>query len=425
MMAAFGVLQYAAAVPALPYRDAWFAAADRMLGIDWPALHAWTWAHRSVAEILTLAYPLLLLQLLPALVVLAFLDSNALRRFLAANFVVMMVTIACSVVLPAAGAMAWFHPALTPITPDSYPAQLELVRGGALRVIDPDHEVGLIQFPSIPRRPCRSDRIGILAHALVDRSGGVVGRGFDRRVRARNGRSPRHRCAGGRRAGDCGAISRRTLRRREPAAPDLDAAPCVEPSLKRLGQHARPATLTHRPASVGQQALPSAWFGARPCGAAPAGDSACDSSSPKCWKISISGRHYSSIAQAARDAGPPAAPTPHPFNSQSDRRRLCRQSIKAVADPVRSALSTGYSYPERIPGPVSDAEPNHRHKPILRPYSRAATRRLSSTGEPRRRTENVKESKTCPFRRGLRAAPRRRHRADTNGSIVTGISHPG
>jgi membrane-associated phospholipid phosphatase len=135
-------------VPALPYRDAWFAAADRMIGIDWPALHAWTWAHRFVAETLTLAYPLLLLQLLPALFVLAFLDGEATRRFLAANFVVMMATMACSVVLPAAGAMAWFHPALTPITPDSYPAQLELVRSGALRVIDTDHEVGLIQFPS-------------------------------------------------------------------------------------------------------------------------------------------------------------------------------------------------------------------------------------------------------------------------------------
>ncbi len=148
IMAASAVLQYAAAVPALPYRDAWFAAADQTLGVDWSALHAWTWAHPFVEATQAGAYSLLIPQLFPALIVLTFLDREALRRFLTANFVVMIMTIAFSIVLPAAGAMAWYHPALTPITPESYPAQLELIRNGALRTIQMGHLVGLIQFPS-------------------------------------------------------------------------------------------------------------------------------------------------------------------------------------------------------------------------------------------------------------------------------------
>jgi hypothetical protein len=148
MMMASAVLQYAAAVPAFPYIDRWIAAADTMIGFDWLALHAWTWSHPLAAHAQTYAYGLLLPQLFPALFLLARFDARALQRFLVANVTVMMITIAISLVIPAAGAMAWFHPAATPITPESYPVQLDLVRSGALRAVDARAMVGLIQFPS-------------------------------------------------------------------------------------------------------------------------------------------------------------------------------------------------------------------------------------------------------------------------------------
>lgn len=148
MLSAMSVLQYAAAVPASPYIDRSLAAADAAIRFDWLAFYAWTWDHPLVADAQTYAYRLLLPQLVPVLIVLAVLDARAVDRFVRANFVVIALTLSVSAVIPAAGAMAWFHPAHTPITPDSYPVQLDLVRSGALRTLDTRSIVGLIQFPS-------------------------------------------------------------------------------------------------------------------------------------------------------------------------------------------------------------------------------------------------------------------------------------
>lgn len=151
----FGLLcSYAAAVTAMPYRDAELLAIDRWLGFDRTSyLRIFTDSPWKV-HLSNFIYLSMLPQL--ALTPLFLIITNRmehLQRFVAAYGIALFSTIAIFVFVPAVGAFVYFD-----LTPAQYAAlpidvytparTLDALRSGGLKIIRLDNLEGLIAFPS-------------------------------------------------------------------------------------------------------------------------------------------------------------------------------------------------------------------------------------------------------------------------------------
>jgi membrane-associated phospholipid phosphatase len=138
-----------------PLLDVQFAHADAALGLDWPAVLAFTDAHPRFGAALRLAYHSSMLQLVAVLVVLA--AAGQVKRL--GNFLILftatgLVTILMSIAFPAAGAFVFHDPpaALRDVVGQAagiwHLEHFQALRSGAMRTIDPSAIEGLITFPS-------------------------------------------------------------------------------------------------------------------------------------------------------------------------------------------------------------------------------------------------------------------------------------
>lgn len=151
----FGLLcSYAAAVAAMPYRDAELLAIDQWLGFDRTSyLRVFTDSPWKV-DLSNFIYLSMLPQLaLTPLFLIITKRMEHLQRFVAAYGIALISTIAIFVFVPAVGAFVYFD-----LTPAQYAAlpidvytparTLDALRSGSLKIIRLDNLEGLIAFPS-------------------------------------------------------------------------------------------------------------------------------------------------------------------------------------------------------------------------------------------------------------------------------------
>jgi hypothetical protein len=155
LIVVFGLLcSYAAAVTAMPYRDAELLAIDQWLGFDRASyVNLFTDSPWKV-HLSNIVYLAMLPQL--AIVPFALIMANRmarLQRFVAAYGIALITTIAIFVFVPAVGAFVYFD-----LTPAQYAAlpidvytparSLDALRSGAMKMIHLNDLEGLIAFPS-------------------------------------------------------------------------------------------------------------------------------------------------------------------------------------------------------------------------------------------------------------------------------------
>jgi membrane-associated phospholipid phosphatase len=151
----FGLLcTYAAAVMAMPYRDAELLAADQWLGFDRTSYVKFFTASLWRAHLSDFIYLAMLPQL--AIVPFALIVTSRMeqfQRFVAAYGIALISTIAIFVFVPAVGAFVYFD--LTPAQYATLPVEvytpartLDALRSGAMNTIRLDNLEGLIAFPS-------------------------------------------------------------------------------------------------------------------------------------------------------------------------------------------------------------------------------------------------------------------------------------
>jgi membrane-associated phospholipid phosphatase len=148
-------LSYLAAAANLPLQDHLFDAADRALGLDWRALLDWMNASPVIYAVLHPIYLSLTLQMTTAVLCLAFTGRFLRLRIYMLSFILAaFITIAISVLLPAAGAWPYYalnaadSPHLTPAVSTSWPVFYGL-RDGSFRALTAAGSQGIISFPSL------------------------------------------------------------------------------------------------------------------------------------------------------------------------------------------------------------------------------------------------------------------------------------
>jgi PAP2 superfamily len=149
-------LSYIAASLDLPLRDTWFDAADRALGLDWPALLAWMDAHSSLHPLFRIVYFSLMPQTVVVVLVLALAGRLAwLRVFVLAFLTAALTTITIAAFVPAEGVWG-FYKLSAAAYPDIVPATREIhlpvflgLRDGSFRLLMATGAQGIITFPSL------------------------------------------------------------------------------------------------------------------------------------------------------------------------------------------------------------------------------------------------------------------------------------
>jgi membrane-associated phospholipid phosphatase len=148
-------LSYLAASTNLPLQDHAFDAIDRALGLDWKALLAWMNASPKVHAVLSVIYGSLALQMTTVVLCLAFSGRLLwLRVYTLAFFFAAVISIAVSVVLPAAGVWPSYgltaadSPYVLPVVSTSWPVFYGL-RDGTFRLLVAAGSEGIITFPSL------------------------------------------------------------------------------------------------------------------------------------------------------------------------------------------------------------------------------------------------------------------------------------
>jgi PAP2 superfamily len=148
-------LSYIAASATFPLQDHALDVIDRALGLDWKALLAWMNASPRAHAVLGPIYASLTLQMTTVVLCLAFSGRLMwLRVYTLAFFFAALISIAVSMVLPAAG--AWPHYGLTaadspnilPTASTSWPVFYGL-RDGTFRTLVAVGSEGIITFPSL------------------------------------------------------------------------------------------------------------------------------------------------------------------------------------------------------------------------------------------------------------------------------------
>jgi hypothetical protein len=148
-------LSYLAASANFPLHDHAFDAIDRALGLDWKALLAWMNSAPAIHAVLRPIYLSLTLQMTTVVLCLAFSGRLVWLRVYTLAFVfAALVSIAVSVVLPAAGAWPYFgltaadSPHILPVVSTSWPV-FDGLRDGTFRALGGVDSEGIITFPSL------------------------------------------------------------------------------------------------------------------------------------------------------------------------------------------------------------------------------------------------------------------------------------
>jgi PAP2 superfamily len=147
-------LSYIATSANLPLWDHGFDAIDRALGLDWKGFLAWMNASPLICGILWPIYLSLTVQMTTVVLCLAFSGHLLwLRVYTLAFIFAVLVSIAVSAVLPAAGAWPYYGLAtedwhLLPAVSTSWPVFYGL-RDGTLRTMVAVGSEGIITFPSL------------------------------------------------------------------------------------------------------------------------------------------------------------------------------------------------------------------------------------------------------------------------------------
>ena len=147
-------LSYIAASANAPLWDHWLDAFDRAVGFDWKALLAWMNAAPAVYAVLRPIYLSLTLQMTIVVLCLAFSGRLLwLRVYTLAFLCVVLVSIAISAVLPAAGVWPYYgltaaDAQIVPAVSTSWPVFYGL-RDGSFRLLVAVGSEGIITFPSV------------------------------------------------------------------------------------------------------------------------------------------------------------------------------------------------------------------------------------------------------------------------------------
>lgn len=141
--------QYLAVAVKRPLVDPYLAAADTFLGVHVPSLAAWTRAHPTVSELLTLSYFTLLPQFALPLFVLGvyYRDRERLWEYVFHFHLCAIVTVASLAIFPAACAFTFYGFEST-INQARFVEQFAGFRDGRLTVIDFRNLEGLVSMPS-------------------------------------------------------------------------------------------------------------------------------------------------------------------------------------------------------------------------------------------------------------------------------------
>jgi membrane-associated phospholipid phosphatase len=138
----------------LPLIDGELAAADRYLGMDWPASLKWMNEHFLLAGLLQHAYRSLFWQAIAVILILSVSGRHRrLQVFLLAFQFTALAASAISGILPAFGAYEFYqivpaeHPAFTPAVTTAHVAELLNLRGAA-PLVRLDDLNGIVTFPS-------------------------------------------------------------------------------------------------------------------------------------------------------------------------------------------------------------------------------------------------------------------------------------
>jgi hypothetical protein len=102
-IAVASVLEYYLATSPAPLGDGWLIAADRAIGVDWPALCGWSEAHPGARAVLEFAYFGLLMECGVVVVVTGLFYPRRARRFTTALILSSLFTIPLLWVFPVAG----------------------------------------------------------------------------------------------------------------------------------------------------------------------------------------------------------------------------------------------------------------------------------------------------------------------------------
>ena len=143
-----GPAQYPAVALGFPEADPWLSAADAALGVDVPAIRAWTASHPALVPVLTLAYYSLLPQFMLPIVVLGFLrEREPLWEYVFHFHVCLTVTLVGVALWPAACAFTYYgFDSLLDQT--RFINHFAALRAGTFGDVRFDDIEGLISFPS-------------------------------------------------------------------------------------------------------------------------------------------------------------------------------------------------------------------------------------------------------------------------------------
>jgi hypothetical protein len=145
-VAVAAVLSYLVTTLNRPLIDDQLVAADRTLGLDWPAMYGWIAAHPRLHDVLCLAYASLIPQMILLQVVLHF--RGDIERGRELTWLLIATSLGCILLsgpFPAVGAFGYFHTEID----QPYVQQFLALRDGTLRAIDLGRAEGLVQCPSL------------------------------------------------------------------------------------------------------------------------------------------------------------------------------------------------------------------------------------------------------------------------------------
>jgi membrane-associated phospholipid phosphatase len=161
----------------LPRWDGALATADHALGLNWLDMYQWLTRHPAIEASAHAVY----LSLGPEMLILLFAlellgHHNQARAFLRWFIVSAITTLGIGILIPAAGAVVYYHLPVAPTT--VYVSQMADLRNGTLRIINlSESSEGLVVFPSFhttlavlcifAARPLRILKIPLLALNLL------------------------------------------------------------------------------------------------------------------------------------------------------------------------------------------------------------------------------------------------------------------
>jgi membrane-associated phospholipid phosphatase len=161
----------------LPRWDEALATADHALGLNWLDMYQWFTRHPAIEAGAQTVYRSLGPEMLILLFALELLGHhNQARAFLRWFMISAIATIGIGILLPAAGAVVYYHLPVAPTT--IYVSQMADLRNGTLHTFNPfDSSEGLVVFPSFhaalavlcifAARPLRILKIPVLALNLL------------------------------------------------------------------------------------------------------------------------------------------------------------------------------------------------------------------------------------------------------------------